>query len=68
MPTDERHSAECVAVWKVFVVSVQPGVEGDWSDLAEHLGDGWEPFAVTWDGNQWDYHLRRHIDGGGADG
>lgn len=31
----------------------------DKADLVAFLGDGWEPFAVTFDGNGFDYHLRR---------
>lgn len=31
----------------------------DKADLVTLLGDGWEPFAVTFDGEAFDYHLRR---------
>lgn len=29
------------------------------ASLGDALAEGWEPFAVTWDGRVFDYHLRR---------
>ena len=45
--------------WKVKYVTVQPGVKADPKKLKDALTDGWEPFAVTWDGHAFDYHLRK---------
>lgn len=52
--------------WAVRINHVQLGVSVDLESLQELLAEGWEPFAVTWDDNAWDYHLRRRIDGSGA--
>lgn len=49
-----------VGHWETKIISVQPGTRGDMSTLDETLREGkWEPFAVTWDGSVWDYHLRK---------
>lgn len=48
--------------WEVRVNSVHPGVIGSLEGLQDRLAEGWEPFAVTWDGNSFNYHLRRHPD------
>lgn len=47
--------------WEVTVTCIQPGVRGDKDELRKLLTQGWEPFAVTWDGDAWDYHLRRLV-------
>lgn len=41
------------------MVIVQPGAEDDLDNLNKELADNWEPYAVTWDGHQFDHHLRR---------
>lgn len=58
----ERISADLVC-WEVRLNSVQPGVIGSLEDLHERLAEGWEPFAVTWNGHAFNYHLRRRTDG-----
>lgn len=47
--------------WEYKMVAVQPGAKGDKERLNEILLEGWEPYAVTWDGNVWDHHLRREL-------
>lgn len=57
-------------LWEIQRQMVQPGTKDDKAALVGWLAEGWEPFAVTWDGNAFDYHLRRwffedaHSDGG----
>lgn len=45
--------------WMVKSVRVQPGTKAGKKILDETLLDGWEPFAVTWDGHVFDYHLKK---------
>lgn len=48
-----------ISRWETRTVTVQPGVTSDKVNLDEVLQELWEPFAVTWDGSVFDYHLRR---------
>lgn len=53
-------------VWEIQRQQIRlnsSGSDRDKADLIEFLDDGWEPFAVTWDGDSFDYHLRRQYDG-----
>lgn len=50
-----------ISRWEIKIVTVQPGVREDKTGLDEVLQELWEPFAVTWDGRVFDYHLRRMI-------
>lgn len=45
--------------WEYTLVVVQPGVVGDFRFFDEVLQDGWEPYAVTWNGYNHVHHLRR---------
>jgi hypothetical protein len=63
MTSDERQVAEEVRTWEIVRASVQPGTRADKERLNAWLREGWEPFAVTWDGTIFDYHLRRRTDG-----
>jgi hypothetical protein len=47
--------------WEYKMVTVQPAVQSDREKLDNVLKEGWEPYAVTWDGHVWDHHLRRQI-------
>jgi hypothetical protein len=52
--------------WEIqrqMVRTAGPGGDQDKADLIGFLAEGWEPFAVTWDGDAFDYHLRRQFDG-----
>lgn len=46
-------------IWEIQRQMVRPGFAPDKVSLIAHLAEGWEPFAVTWDGKAFDYHLRR---------
>lgn len=56
-------------LWEIQRQQVRIDHQDDKADLVAFLGDGWEPYAVTWDGDSFDYHLRRwffedaHADG-----
>lgn len=47
--------------WETKIVTVQPRVEEDKTHLDEVLKELWEPFAVTWNGVVFHYHLRRTV-------
>lgn len=47
--------------WTYKMVSVQPGTKGDLDTLEVYLKQGWEPYAVTWDGHMFDHHLRMRV-------
>lgn len=47
--------------WTYKRVSLQPGVKGDPAVLEVYLKEGWEPYAVTWDGRVFDHHLRMRV-------
>lgn len=48
-------------MWDYKMVSVQPGTKNDLKKLEEALEEGWEPYAVTWDGHMFDHHLRMRV-------
>lgn len=51
-----------ISRWEIKTITVQPGVKSDKAHLDEILlQELWEPFAVTWDGRVFDYHLRKVI-------
>lgn len=55
-----RTSSDVNVVWNVASIHVRDGCEADdMPELNGYLEDGWEPFAVTSDGDGARYHVRR---------
>lgn len=47
--------------WDIKTVSVQAGVDADIERIEKALTDGWEPYAVTRNQVNLEYHFRRQI-------